>query len=170
MSTESHHTPPDGLFRRLSSNLMAICLGVMALSVFVNVVLRYGFGSGVAASEELSRLLFVWMVFIGATAAYPAGEHMAFTSLVGLLRKKPRAMLAVTLLIRVLVVTACSMLAWGAWQQVIVGLDSYSVVLRYPTALLPLPAFLCATAIGIMAFVELIKRTPLHLGFGAQAE
>ena len=48
----------------------------------VDGVLRYGFGSGVAASEELSRLLFVWMVFIGATAAYPAGEHMTFTSLV----------------------------------------------------------------------------------------
>ena len=48
--------------------------------------------TGVSArmsSEELSRLLFVWMVFIGAAAAYPRGEHMAFTSLVGLLRKRP---------------------------------------------------------------------------------
>ena len=170
MSTESHHTPPEGVFRRLSSHLMAACLGVMATSVFVNVVLRYGFGSGVAASEELSRLLFVWMVFIGATAAYPAGEHMAFTSLVGVLHKKPRAMLAVTLLIRLLVVTSSGLIAWGAWQQVIVGLDSYSVVLRYPTALLPLPAFLCTSAICLMALVELIKRTPLHLGFGAQQE
>jgi gluconokinase len=170
MSTESHHTPPEGLFRRLSSHLMALCLGVMATSVFVNVVLRYGFGSGVAASEELSRLLFVWMVFIGATAAYPAGEHMAFTSLVGVLHKKPRAMLAVTMLIRLLVITSSGLIAWGAWQQVIVGRDSYSVVLRYPTALLPLPAFLCTSAICLMALVELIKRTPLHLGFGAQQE
>jgi TRAP-type C4-dicarboxylate transport system permease small subunit len=39
----------------------------VALAVFMNVVLRYGFGSGVAASEELWRLLFVWMVFIGAS-------------------------------------------------------------------------------------------------------
>lgn len=170
MNAESHPAPPESLFRRLSSTVMAICLGVMALSVFVNVVLRYGFGSGVAASEELSRLLFVWMVFIGATAAYPAGEHMTFTSLVGLLRHKPRAMLAATLVIRLLVVTASGLIAWGAWQQVMVGLDSYSVVLRYPTALLPLPAFLCATAICLMALVELVKRTPLHLGYGAQQE
>ena len=34
--------------------VMAACLGVMATAVFVNVVLRYGFGSGIAASEELS--------------------------------------------------------------------------------------------------------------------
>lgn len=170
MSHASHTTPREGLFRRVSSMLMAGCLGVMALSVFINVVLRYGFGSGVAASEELSRLLFVWMVFIGATAAYPAGEHMTFTTLVGLLSRKPRAMLAATLLIRLLVVIASGLIAWGAWQQVIVGLDSYSVVLRYPTALLPLPAFLCASAICVMAVVELIKRTPLHLGFAAEQE
>jgi gluconokinase len=166
----SPNLAPDNRIKRLASGLMALCLGVMAVSVFLNVVLRYGFGSGVAASEELSRLLFVWMVFIGATAAYPAGEHMTFTSLVGLLHHKPRAMLAATLLIRVLVIAASGMIAWGAWQQVIVGLDSYSVVLRYPTALLPLPAFLCTSAICLMALVELIKRTPLHLGYGAQQE
>ncbi|WP_294764693.1 TRAP transporter small permease subunit [uncultured Rhodoferax sp.] len=155
-------------FVRLTNTLMALCLGVMALAVFVNVVLRYGFGGGVAASEELSRLLFVWMVFIGATAAYPAGEHMAFTSLVGLL--KGRALVAMTVLIRLLVLLACVMLGRGAWQQVAVGLDSYSVVLRYPSALLPLPALLSAVAIGAMALWELIQRTPLDLGHGAELD
>ena len=157
-------------FQRIANVLMALCLGVMAVSVFVNVVLRYGFGSGIAASEELSRLLFVWMVFIGATAAYPAGEHMAFTSLVGLLEKKPRAFAAATLLIRVLVLLGCAFLAWGAWQQVAVGWGSQSVVMRYPTALLPLPAFLCACAIGVMALWEIVRRTPLDLGHGAEVE
>jgi TRAP-type transport system small permease protein len=149
---------------------MAACLGVMALAVFVNVVLRYGFGSGIAASEELSRLLFVWMVFIGATAAYPAGEHMAFTSLVGRLRRRPAAFAAMTALIRLLVVLACALLAWGAWQQVVVGLGSRSVVLGYPTALLPLPALLAAVAIGVIALIELIRREPLDLGHGAEVE
>jgi gluconokinase len=149
---------------------MAACLGVMAVSVFVNVVLRYGFGSGVAASEELSRLLFVWMVFIGATAAYPAGEHMAFTSLVGLLKDKPLPMKLMTSVIRLAVILGCALVGWGAWQQVVVGLDSKSVVLGYPTALLPLPALLCTTAIGVMALFELIQQTPLDLGHGAEVE
>ncbi len=157
-------------FQRLTNALMATCLGVMAVAVFINVVLRYGFGSGVAASEELSRLLFVWMVFIGATAAYPAGEHMAFTSLLGALQRHPRAMALMTALIRLLVLLGCGLIGWGAWQQVVVGLDSYSVVLGYPTALLPLPALLCATAIGVMALIELIKHAPLDLGHGAEVE
>jgi len=150
--------------------LMALALGVMALAVFVNVVLRYGFGSGVAASEELSRLLFVWMVFLGATVAYPAGEHMAFTSLAGLLKKWPPVFSTLTVVIRLLVIAACAMLGWGAWQQVLVGLDSQSVVLGYPTALLPLPALICAVAMGVMALVELVRRSPLDLGHSAEME
>jgi len=149
---------------------MAACLAVMATAVFVNVVLRYGFGSGVAASEELSRLLFVWMVFIGATAAYPKGEHMAFTGLLAALRNRPRALAALTVLIRALVVLTCAMVAWGAWQQVVVGLDSHSVVLGYPTALLPLPALLAALAIGVMAAVELVRHQPMNLGHGHDVE
>jgi TRAP-type transport system small permease protein len=149
---------------------MAACLALMALLVFVNVVLRYGFGSGIAASEELSRLLFVWMVFIGATAAYPAGEHMAFTSLAARLRQRPTALAVWTALIRVLVLLAAALVAWGAWQQVLVGLGSRSVVLGYPTALLPLPALLCSATIAVTALVELVTRRPLDLGHVLEAE
>lgn len=170
MSSSPDGIPANSIFQRAANTLLAICLGVMAVSVFVNVVLRYGFGSGLAASEELSRLLFVWMVFIGATAAYPQGEHMAFTSLIGLLQKNKRAFAWATVLIRLLVLLGCGLLAWGAWQQVVVGLHSTSVVLHYPVALLPLPALLCAVAIGVMALLELIRQTPLDLGHGAEVE
>lgn len=169
MSTGSSSNPTSP-FQRTAQAAMAACLGVMAVAVFVNVVLRYGFGSGIAASEELSRLLFVWMVFIGATAAYPAGEHMAFTSLVALLRGQPALMTLATVAIRLLVLLGCVLIGWGAWQQVVVGWDSHSVVLGYPTALLPLPALLCAAAIAVMALVELVRRTPLDLGHGMELE
>lgn len=170
MNSPQQVATPNGRFQHFSNLAMGACLAVMATAVFVNVVLRYGFGSGIAASEELSRLLFVWMVFIGATAAYPMGEHMAFTSLVGLLRKRPAAFAALTVLVRLLVILACVLLAWGAWQQVLVGMGSRSVVLGYPVALLPLPALLCALAIGVMALVELFRNQPLDLGHGAEVE
>lgn len=163
-------SPAGPLLQRIAHICMGACLGVMALAVFVNVVLRYGFGSGIAASEELSRLLFVWMVFIGATVAYPYGEHMAFTSLVARLRSRPLAMKAMTVLIRLLVMTAAALVAIGAWQQVVVGLNSRSVVLEYSSALLPLPALLSSLAIAIMALVELVRQDPLDLGHGMEAE
>lgn len=154
----------------LAQALMAVCLGVMAVAVFFNVVLRYGFGSGIAASEELSRLLFVWMVFIGATAAYPAGEHMAFTSFVASLRHQPKTIQFLTVLIRLLVVLSCVMLSRGAWQQVEVGFSSNSVVLGYPNWLLPLPVLLSSLAIGLMACKELIQNKPMDLDHGVDVE
>lgn len=179
-SSASSSTPPiekppaepvAGLAQRIAEIAMAACLGVMALAVFVNVVLRYGFGDGIAASEELSRLLFVWMVFIGATAAYPRGEHMAFTTLLVVLRhRSPRVVALMGALIRVLIVLACVFLGWGAWQQVVVGLGSHSVVLGYSTALLPLPALLASVAIGLMALWELLRNRPLNLGHGVELE
>lgn len=154
----------------LLHGVMAICLGVMATIVFVNVVLRYGFGTGIAASEELSRLLFVWTVFVGAASAYPKGELMAFTLLLSALKKKPRLLRGLTALIRVLVILASALVAIGAWQQVVVGLDSHSVVLKYPIALLPLPALLSTTAIGVMAFVELLRGVPISTSHATEVE
>lgn len=154
----------------LLHGVMAICLGVMATIVFVNVVLRYGFGTGIAASEELSRLLFVWTVFVGAASAYPKGELMAFTLLLSALKNNTRSLALLTALIRVLVILACALVAIGAWQQVVVGLDSHSVVLKYPIALLPLPAFLSTTAIGVMAFVELLRGVPISTSHATEVE
>lgn len=149
---------------------MAIALGVMAVLVFVNVVLRYGFGTGIASAEELSRLLFVWMVFIGAVAAYPVGEHMAFTSLLAMLTSKPRIFACMTLLVRLLMLLGCVLLACGAWLQVGAAWGSESPVMGYPVALLPLPVLLGASAIGAMVVLQIVRREPMHLGHTGEVE
>jgi TRAP-type C4-dicarboxylate transport system permease small subunit len=147
---------------RLADGLMALALAAMVVLVFGNVVLRYGFGTGLAWGEEISRLLFVWLVFIGATSAYPRGEQMAFTGLVA--RFKGRALLAATLLVHLAVLVSCVLVAWGAWQQVMVGTNSKSVVLGYPMWLLPLPAFVSSLVIGVAALANLMQRRALILG------
>ena len=55
--------------------------------VFGNVVLRYGFNSGLTASEELSRLFFVWLTFLGAVVALREHGHLGVDTLV---RRLPR--------------------------------------------------------------------------------
>ena len=52
----------------------------------------------------------------------------------------------------------------------LVWVGGQSVVMGYSTALLPLPAFLCASAIGVMACMELARRTPLDLGVEPEME
>ena len=62
--------------------LIALALAVMVAMVFGNVVLRYGFNSGIAVSEELSRWLFVWMTFLGAVVALNERAHLGTDSLI----------------------------------------------------------------------------------------
>jgi TRAP-type transport system small permease protein len=55
---------------------MVICLVLMVVLVFGNVTLRYGFKSSITLSEELSRWLFVWMIFIGGVLALKDRQHL----------------------------------------------------------------------------------------------
>lgn len=56
--------------------LIAAALAVMVVLVFGNVVLRYGFNSGILVSEEVSRWLFIWMTFLGAVVALKEHGHL----------------------------------------------------------------------------------------------
>ncbi len=57
-------------------------LAVMVVLVFGNVVLRYGFNSGIVLSEELSRWLFIWLTFMGALVAMHERAHLGTDMLV----------------------------------------------------------------------------------------
>ncbi len=62
----------------------------MLILVFGNVVLRYGFNSGILISEELSRWLFVWLTFLGAIVALQERAHLGTDMLVGRLGRRGR--------------------------------------------------------------------------------
>jgi TRAP-type transport system small permease protein len=59
--------------------VIAVLLAAMIALVFANVVLRYGFSSGIRQSVELARLWFVWVVMLGAAVTLRRGEHLAVT-------------------------------------------------------------------------------------------
>ena len=71
----------DGICHVLDG-LMALALAVMVVLVFGNVVLRYGFNTGIAVSEEVSRWLFVWLTFLGAVVAIKEHGHLGSDMLV----------------------------------------------------------------------------------------
>ncbi len=78
----------DYLFEGLEV-LLVLLLAGMVVMVFGNVVLRYGFNSGIDVSEEMSRYFFVWLTFIGAVVALRENAHLGVETLVRDVR--PRA-------------------------------------------------------------------------------
>jgi len=70
------------LFFRLLELLVVIALVAMVFMVFGNVVLRYGFNSGITVSDEMSRYCFIWLTYIGAMIAMREKGHLGVDTLV----------------------------------------------------------------------------------------
>jgi TRAP-type C4-dicarboxylate transport system permease small subunit len=104
----------DWLFKAVEAVLAALLLG-MVLMVFGNVVLRYVFNSGIVVSEELSRIFFVWLTFIGAIVAMRDGSHLGMDNFVSKLSR--RGKLVCLTVCQVLILVCCAMLFWGTWRQ-----------------------------------------------------
>jgi TRAP-type C4-dicarboxylate transport system permease small subunit len=109
----------DGYFRMLGL-LMVLCLAGMVVLVFGNVVLRYGLNSGITSSEEVSRWLFVWLVFLGAIVALRERQHLGVEILV---RRLPVAGQKLCLIVSQLLMLGTLWLFFsGSWEQTKINL------------------------------------------------
>lgn len=121
-------------FCRLLSALMVLCLALMVVMVFGNVVLRYGFNSGITVSEELSRWLFVWMTFLGALVALRRHAHLGTDSLVARLPVAGKKLCLGAS--HLLMLYLCWLMFRGAWEQTVINWEATSAVMQVPKGLL----------------------------------
>lgn len=144
---------------RVAERVMALALAGMVIAVFVNVVLRYGFGMGIVYYEELSRLLLVWMVCIGAVLASAQGKHLGFDMLTSRLSGWPAR--ACRWLSQALVALCLVLVAKGSWGQVVAGMQSFSTVMGYPLALAAASTLVMALAMAVLLVVEIVRGAPV---------
>lgn len=116
------------VYCRLIGYLIAAALLLMVVLVFGNVLLRYGFNSGLTLSEELSRWLFVWLTFLGAVIALRDNAHLGTDMLVGKLGPRgKRVCMGLSLL---LMLYCLWLLFQGSHAQYQVNVDSQSPVME----------------------------------------
>ncbi|MBO9127909.1 MULTISPECIES: TRAP transporter small permease [unclassified Rhizobium] len=143
----------DGYFKLLEFVLF-VCMSGMVVTVFGNVVLRYGFNSGILVSEELSRFLFIWMTFIGAVVVLREHGHLGMDTVVKMLplsgAKIARA------LSDVLVIVCCVFLIAGTWQQHEVNMGNLSPVMMVPLEYVYSVAYISGISMIAITFVSLI--------------
>ena len=61
---------------------IAIILAAMVMTAFVQVVLRYGFNTGLQGALELNRILFAWLILFGMSYAVRINAHLGIDSLI----------------------------------------------------------------------------------------
>lgn len=144
----------DG-YCRLLNGVIAISLAVMVVLVFGNVVMRYGFNSGITLSEELSRWLFVWMTFMGAIIALKDHGHLGTDMLVGKLGSTAKKVCLAFSYLAMLFI--CWLLFSGAYQQAMINLDSTSAVMEVSMAWLYAPGVVFAVLGGLILLSDLFR-------------
>jgi TRAP-type C4-dicarboxylate transport system permease small subunit len=119
---------PDSLLERalaaycrVLEGLIVAALAAMVVMVFGNVVLRYAFNSGITLSEELSRWLFVWMIFLGAVVAIRENAHLGTDLLVG--RLGPTGKKVCLALAETGMLSCCGLVFAGSLAQTKINLE-----------------------------------------------
>ncbi|ABN78493.1 TRAP transporter small permease [Cereibacter sphaeroides] len=122
------------VYLRSLRGAVVLCLGGILAMVFLNVVLRYLFNSGIFLTEGLSGLLFVWMTFAGALLVLYDGGHIGVDALV---RRVPvAAQRGLFLLAHAVMLYVSWQMLLGSWQQMVINLKVIAPGTRLPVALL----------------------------------
>lgn len=140
--------------------IMALLLAAMIVIVFANVVLRYGFSSGIRQSVELARLWFVWVVMLGAAVALRRNEHLAVPEFSETMF--PRAVPLLRRICWAVVIVAVCMLFIGALNQTMDNWNNISQLTGLPSALFYLAGVVSAILMAAIAVVRLID--PMQTG------
>ena len=135
-------------FCKLLGMLMAASLALMVVLVFINVVLRYAFNSGITVSEELSRWLFVWLTFMGAIVALHDKAHLGTDTLVS--RLPVRGKKTCLVLGHLLMLFICWLLFSGSLEQVKLNWTSTSAVMETSMAFFYASGMFCAVFSAII--------------------
>ena len=135
--------------------VLVVLMGAMIAIVFANVVLRYGFSSGIRQSVELARLAFVWIALLGAAVALRRDEHLALTEFSE--RYFPRAVPVLRRLCWLVVILTMLMFFIGAWHQMMANWSNISSLTGLPSALFYLAGVISALLMGAIAVVRLVN-------------
>lgn len=100
--------------------LIVACLVCITVLIFANVVLRYGFNSGLFFSEEISRLAFVWLVFAGSQLMLHENGHIGVDILTSRVSAKVAKHLMTVAYLAMLYATW--LFLEGSWKQTLINL------------------------------------------------
>ena len=144
----------DYLFKALEA-VLVVLLAAMAIMVFGNVVLRYGFNSGILVSEEMARYFFVWLTFIGAVVTFRESAHLGVETLVQRFGRGGRLLCMV--LSDLIILLCMAAFFWGTWKQFPINASMTAPVIGIRMSWIYGIGFFTSVGIGLMVLVRLFR-------------
>ena len=105
------------MLSKIEKLVACVCVSIMAVLVFVNVIARYVFGNSLAVSDEMFTYLFVLMSFMGTAIAARRKAHLGLSIVTD--HVSPRARLIIGLLMYAVSALFCLLIVIFGIQVVI---------------------------------------------------
>lgn len=140
---------------RMTEAVLVFLMAGMAAMVFTNVVLRYGFNTGINFSEEMSRYFFVWLTFIGAVITFRENAHVGVETLVRLFGQRGR--LVCMLLTNVIILICAVVFFHGTWVQHPINASMTAAVVGISMIWVYGVGYISAGGIALIAAIRIIR-------------
>lgn len=115
MSSHYQAKTPLGRFvNELEETAIAVLLAGMTLITFANVVLRYGFNTGLIWGLEATTFLFAWLVLFGISYAVKVTAHLGVDAVINIVPGGARRALGI--LAALVCIVYSFLLLKGAWD------------------------------------------------------
>lgn len=143
----------DRLFKGIDI-FTGILTGLMVFFVFLNVVLRTFFNSGLTWSEELARYLFVYVTYIGAVSAMRSNAHMSVDTLLS--RVSAKMQMTLYIISQALIAVIMCILVRGSVKMVLQNTQARTAALNIPYSVLYFSGIVTGIAIAVLGICNII--------------
>lgn len=146
----------------------AALLLVMLILLTLQVITRYVFKFAFTWAEELSTVMFVWLVYLGCSAAVLKGQHLRIDLLLNAF--KGRAKKAVLILTDLITMAFCAIMVPSMLNVIgnLAARNSTTMLLKLPQDVIYsiIPFALIMTIIRFIQEIIIIIKTPEHEKIG----
>lgn len=127
---------------RLEENIIAILLVAITLLVFVEVILRFVFNTGISWGEEATRILAAWFVLFGVAWGIKVGAHIGVEVFVNAMNPVLRRIVSFIAVLASLVY--CGLILYGTWFYL-----KLDWITRIDLEDIPIPSWVAHSILGI---------------------
>jgi TRAP-type C4-dicarboxylate transport system permease small subunit len=135
--------------------MIAVFLALMIVLVFLNVAGRYLFNIGFVWSEEISRLCFIFLVYLGSIEAMRDNRHLMIDTL--LLKVGKPAQTAIYTAVQVCIIWLMTIQIRGSWGLVLQNRNNRWVATGFPAHFVHFFGVILGVSIVLICLANLIR-------------
>ncbi|WP_027998821.1 TRAP transporter small permease [Sinorhizobium arboris] len=148
--------PPSriaGAIERAAGTIGGLAIAIFTAIIVYVVICRYAFAFTPRWSEEIPRLLLVWVTFIGAISAFVRKTHLC-AGLTDLIVAQGRFRAILDLLARLAAFLFLIVVFWSGWKITALTWSHETTVMSWPAGLV----YLALPVTAVFAFVALLAK------------